>query len=95
MLSMNLYRDDFCENIIFGFMELNLQHMILNFIVIYAKYFIFCCRQKENIEVDFYKFLPFFSFVLKKEIIHLKIVDLKSKELFVSELERIYGLLNP
>ena len=56
ILKIEIQRNDFIENIIFGFMDMEMKLLCLNYIVYYAKYFIYVNKQFNKNDVDFYRF---------------------------------------
>ena len=90
MLQVDIERNDIVENIIFGFMDMNEEHMTVNFVFLYAKYFIYTMKQNDNCQIDFYKFLPYLSYAIYRE---LKIINKSAKKISqLSKLERLYNI---
>ena len=55
------------ENLLFGYMNDDAQHCILNVITYYAKHYIYCEKQKERPDICFYRFLPYLVNNMEKE----------------------------
>ena len=86
-----VYRDDIKQNIIFGFMDNDDDHAVLNFVFIYAKYYIFVLKQDNNNKIELYNFLPRLSFSIKKELAKTTMLEMK----YLVKLRRLYDILNP
>ena len=92
-LKIEIQRDDFIENIIFGFMDLEKKHISLNYLIYYAKYFVYSKKQFNRNEVDFYKFLSYFSFKIDCE---LKVNRMtKIQKLLKEELQNMLEWIKP
>ena len=59
-------RDDMIENLLFGYMDDNTQHWLLNVITCHAKH-IYCEKQKEQPDICFYRFLPKLASDIERE----------------------------
>ena len=90
---VDIQRDDILENVIFGFMNNNTEHSVLNYVCLYAKYYIYTRKQDVIYKIDFYDFLPKLSFSLYKEL-HILCIPKKLAGIMV-KLKEIYEIINP
>ena len=77
----------------FGFMADDLIHWSLNYITIYAKYYIFIKKQFEKNDVEFYCLLPYLNTVIKRQLNIFKKYNNKSD--FADRLLEIKNYLEP
>ena len=68
ILKIDKNRDDFIENTLFEFMSRDCYHKCLNFVWMYAKYYIYCNKQFNKNELDLWKFYIYLVNKLKCEI---------------------------
>ena len=94
-IKINLKRNDIIENLIFGFMANDVEHKTLNFITLYAKYYIYANKQFNKNDIDFYKFLIYLNHAIGREIFTLKELKNKKDEEFTEMLLNIQEYINP
>ena len=46
IINVKILREDIIENLLSGYMNENIQHWLLNLITYYAKYYIYCEKQR-------------------------------------------------
>ena len=67
IIQMDLKRHDIIENIIFGYMNDDDQHYIINLCILYAKSFIHIQKQSGKKDICFYTFLSILKYKLSIE----------------------------
>jgi hypothetical protein len=67
---INLLRDDLFENIIFGFKNVDIVFVCLNYIILLGKYFIYVKRNKEENNICFFEYLSYlkWNLIIEREV---------------------------
>jgi hypothetical protein len=77
-IEISLKQDEIAENIIFGFNLIDDKYILINFIILHAKYFIYQCNQGEpKFSIDLFDFLIF----LKGKLLIEKAILIKSPKI--------------